>query len=216
MTRIIGSLALSAILILTLVQPAMAQESKPGLSFEDYKQIMELADRVEAAVLIPDALLLVEITRPEHGLFLDLLSDSKDAVLVEIPYSGIPDMFNDFEDRYWGPHDAADFDLHGVIPYVLLCGSLHLEPSYPEVDKNRYSQILSLPDAFARYDSKEIDRLTAEPANHFFVYEEEHYVQYYVQSPINEVNGEFWFLIIDQDEHGWFLKGITHMERWSI
>ena len=215
MKKTITLLALSAFLALALVQPAAA-EAKPDLSFEDYQQIMQLADRVEAAVLIPDALLLLEITRPEHGLFLDLLSDFKDAVLVEIPFSDIPDMFDDFEDRYWGGHDAADFDLYGAIPYVILSGSIHLFPTYPEVDKHRYSDFLSLPDAIAQYDSKEIDHLVAEPGNHLFIYEEEHYVQYYVQSPYNEVNGEFWFLIIDKDEDGWFLKGITHMERWSI
>jgi len=219
MRRTISYLAVSAVLAFAFVQPAAAQEAKPDLSFDDYKEIMQLADRVEAAVLIPDALLLVEVTRQEHGLFLDLFSDTLDGNTVFVPFAKLPDMFIDFEDKYWGGNQAADLDWYASISSVLLGawgGSVHLRAQYPDQGKDKWSPIVSLAQAFARYDSKEIDHLVAEPLNHFFVYEDEHYVQYYVQSPVNEVYGEFWFLIIDKDEQGWFLKGITHMELWTI
>lgn len=203
-------------LFFMFVQPAIGKDIKPDLPSDDCRQIMQLADRVEAAFLIPDALLLLSVVRPKYGLFIDLLSDSSDPVLVRIPFSEISNMFSDFEKKYWGPHDAADFDLYGAIPYVILNGSIHLIPSFPDVDKHHYSQILSLPDAFSHYDSKEINRLTVEPMNHVFVYEDEHYVQYFVQGPVSEIDGEFWFLIVDKDDLGWFLKGITHMELWTI
>jgi len=180
---------------------------------------MELADRVEAAVLIPDALLLLEITRPQYGLFLNLFSDTPNGNSVLVRYNRISGMFTDFEDKYWGGNDAADFDWYSNIPSVLLPiwgGSVHLRAQYPDQGKDKWSSIVSLAQAFARFDSKEIDKLSVEPINHFFVYRDEHYVQYFVQSSVSETNGEFWFLIIDKDEDGWFLKGITHMERWSI
>jgi len=217
LVSMVQGLVLVAVL-LTLVQPTAAQESKPDLSFEDYKQIMELADRVEAAVLIPDALLLVEVTRPEHGLFLDLFSDTPNGNRVDVPYIKIPNMFTDFEDKYWGGNDAADFNWYADIPSVLLTvwgGSVHLRAQYPDQGKDKWSRIVSLAQALARFGSKEIDQLTIEPINHFFVYENEHYVQYFMQGSISEIDGDFWFLIIDKDEHGWFLKGITHMKRGS-
>lgn len=203
-------------LLFMFVQPAIGKDLKPDLPLDDRWQVIQLADRVEAAFLIPDTLILLDVVRQEHGLFIDLLSDSSDPVIVRIPFSEISNMFSDFEEKYWGPHDAADFDLYGAMSYVILGGSIHLIPAFTEVDKHHYSRILSLPDAFARYDSKEINRLVVEPINHSFVYADEHYVQYFVQGASSEVDGEYWFLIIDKDEYGWFLKGITHMERWSI
>ena len=150
---------------------------------------------------------------------MDLFSDTPNGNRVDIPYVKIPDMFIDFEDKYWGGNDAADLDWYADIPSVLLGvwgGSVHLRAQYPDQGKDKWSRIVSLAQAFARFDSKEIDRLAVEPINHFFVHKNEHFVQYFVQSTVSEVGGEYWFLIIDKDEEGWFLKGITHMERWSI
>jgi hypothetical protein len=206
------------IMLFALVQPVLAQELKPDLSFEDYKQIIQLADRVEAAVLVPDALLLAEITRPRQGLFLDLFSDTQDGNIVYVPYIRLPEMFTDFADKYWGGNDSADFNWYADIPSVLLGvwgGSVLLKAQYPDQGKDRWTRIVSLAQAFARFDSKLIDELSAEPINHRFVYENEHFVQYFVQSPFSEVGGDYWFLIVDKDEHGWFLKGITHMDRWT-
>ncbi len=205
-------------LVLTLSQPALAGESKSALSFEDQKEIMELADKVEAAVLIPDEMLLLKVTNPKYGLSLDLFSDTPNGVEIHIPYEEIANMFTNFKDVYWGGDDAGDFDWYSDIPSVLLGpsgGSVQLRAQYPGV-KNQWRRIVSLAQSVSYYDSKVIDQLTVEPINHFFVYEDEHYVQYFVQSPISETSGEYWFLIIDKDEDGWFLKSITHMERFSM
>jgi len=192
------------------------QADTTGLTDEDRAAIWKLADRIEVVFLERRDGDLPAYVRPEHGMFIDLWGDwdPEGESTVHIAYKDVGWMFNDYSVREWGP-DGVGYEcmIVGAVPYIILYG-LHevwdLEAS--EDESPAWGEMLSLPEMMRRYDDKRIDELAVEPVNHSFAYKQQHYVQYWLRS--HELGGSFWFLIVDKDEHGWFLKGLVHMVRW--
>jgi len=186
------------------------------LTEKDRAAILKLADRIEVIFLEGRDEELFAYVRPNLGMFIDLWGDwdPEGESTVHIAYKDVGWMFNDYSVREWGP-DGVGYEcmIVGAVPYIILYG-LHevwdLEAS--EDESPAWGEMLSLPEMMRRYDDKRIDELAIEPANHSFAYKQQHYVQYWLRS--HELGGSFWFLIVDKDEHGWFLKGLVHMVRW--
>jgi hypothetical protein len=190
------------------------------LTDADRAAILKLADRVEVIFLEGRDEDLPAYVRPKQGLFIDLWGDwePEGESSVHIAYEDTDELFADVSEREWGPGEVGRGEcmIVGAVPYVLLYGwhenwFLH---GAPVEDNPVWGEILSLPEMMRRYDDKRIDELAIEPANHSFAYDEYHYVQYWLQC--SQLQGDFWFLIVDKDEHGWFLKGFVHMDRWVI
>jgi len=222
MKKIISLLALLVFLAVVSVWLLMGSVHAHGeeLAEEDRAAILKLADRVEVIFLEGRDENLPALVRPEKGLFVDLWGDwdPEGESTVHIAYKDVGRMFIDYTVREWGPGEVGRGEcvIVGAVPYVLLNGwcDVQLLDAEPEEENPVWSQMLSLLEMMRRYDDKRIDGLAVDPANHSFAYDGYHYVQYWLQC--NELEGDFWFLIVDKDEHGWFLKGLVHMDRWTI
>ncbi len=212
------SLAVIAIATITLIGISFCVHADE-LTEEDRAAINKLADRIEVVFLEGRDEDLPAYVRPEHGLFIDLWGDwdPEGESTVYIAYKDVSLMFNDYAVRVWGSGESGrPYVAFSPIPYVLLYGwhDVQFLDATDDEENPVWGEMLSIPEMIRRYDSKCIDELTVEPLNHSFAYGNYHYVQYWLQD--GEQDGDYWFLIIDKDEHGWFLKGLVHMDRWVI
>lgn len=215
--------SIAACVIVVVVGVGLLLDSLPSrgeqLTEDDRAAIMKLADRLEVVFLEGRDVDLPAYVRPEQGLFIDLWGDwdPEGESTVHIAYKDIDRVFNDYAVRVWGSGESGrPYITFGPIPYVLLYGWRNVQflDATDDEENPVWSEMLSLPEMMRRYDSKCIDELTVEPLNHSFAYGHYHYVQYWLQD--GEQYGDYWFLIVDKDEHGWFLKGLVHMDRWVI
>jgi len=209
---------LAVVNVSLLIGPLLARGEE--LTEDDRAAILKLADRVEVIFLEGRDEDLPAYVRPEQGLFIDLWGDwePEGESSVHIAYEDTGELFVDVSERKWGPGEVGRGEcvIVGAVPHVLLYGRYDQQfLNAPDNEDNPvWGEMLSIPEMMRRYDDKRIDELAVEPANHSFAYDGYHYVQYWFKC--SALQGYFWFLIVDKDEHGWFLRGLVHMDRWVI